>query len=67
MSSAAAACSCVPGHGSTLISVGLPGFLAQTYTHIKKSQACMQTDERRHKDTYERGGGWVEEEVEVAR
>lgn len=52
--SSAAAWSCVLAHGSTLISVGL-GFLAQTYTHIKKSQACMQTDEQKHKDTYEHG------------
>lgn len=52
--SSAAAWSCVPAHGSTLISVGL-GFLVQTYTHIKKSQACMQTNEEKHKDTYEDG------------
>lgn len=37
--------------GSTLISVGLR-FLVQTYTHVKKSHACMQTNEQKHKDTY---------------
>lgn len=52
--SSAAAWSCVLAHGSTLISVGL-GFLVQTYTHVKKSQACMQTNEWEHKGTYENG------------
>lgn len=52
--SSAAAWSRVPAHGSTLISVGL-GFLAQTYTHGKKSQACMQTNEHTRKDASEHG------------
>lgn len=39
--------------GSTLISVGL-GSLVQTYTHVKKSHACMQTNEQKHKDTYKK-------------
>lgn len=52
--SSAAAWSRVPAHGSTLISVGL-GFLVQTYTHGKKSQACMQTTEQTRNGTYEHG------------
>lgn len=52
--SSAAAWSGVPAHGSTLISVGL-GFLVQTYTHGKKSQACMQTNEQTHEDAYKHG------------
>ena len=49
--SSAAAWSCGLAQGSTLISVGL-GFLVQTYTHVKKSHACMQTNGQKHKDTY---------------
>lgn len=44
--------------GSTLISVGL-GSLVQTYTHVKKSHACMQTNEQKHKDTYKQ---WRDED-----
>lgn len=50
----AAAWSCGLAQGSTLISVGL-GFLVQTYTHVKKSHACMQPKEQKHKDTYKHG------------
>lgn len=58
----AAAWSCGLAQGSTLISVGL-GFLAQTYTHVKKSHACMQTNEQKHKDAYKhrRNEDWSDE------